>query len=300
MKIIFEIDKYMERLDFPMQARSAFLQLEQRLGEDAVGIQVFYQQIEQFMTKKTAFSEIEEQLKPIAKRFSISIYTVDMLFLLACLPNLFEKYMKANLPETLFWDTMMDSKYKLLECKTIHDVWGIFSGWWYLEFYHLERFALGRFQYERAAFDYDYYEKDEFVLNRGDTVINFHIPSSGAMTKELRLDSYKKAYRFFAKEIKNGILPMVCDSWLLFQEHHNMLPESSNIRSFINDFTILNQSESEQFGNAWRIYGKNDMESLQELPENSSLQRGYKQLLLAGGKAGSGYGVILFDGEKIL
>ena len=300
MRSVYEIDKYTEMLDFPVESRSALLQLEQNLSEDADAKQNFAQLVEKFLKVKTAFSEIEEPLKPIAERFSVSIYTLDMVFLLACLPNLFEKYRKANLPEFLFRDTMMDLKYKLLECKTVQDVWGIFVAGWYPEFYHLERFTLGRFQYECAEFNFDHYEKDGFVLHQGDTVINFHIPSSGAMTKDTRIESYRKAYQFFAKKRKNGILPMVCDSWLLFQEHNNMLPESSNIRSFMSDFTILKQSEEDSFGHGWRIYGKENLEPFQDLPEDSSLKRGYKNLLLAGKKTGSGYGLILFDGEEIL
>ena len=300
MDSMYEIKKYTEVLDFPAGAQSAFLRLEKNFGENAEAKQSFDQLISKFMTEKTAFSEIEEPLKPMAEQFAVSIYTVDMVFLLACLPNLSEKYRKANLPESLFRETMMDLKYKLLECKTVHDVWGIFVAGWYPEFYHLERFALGRFQYECAGFDCDHYEKDGFLLKRGDNVINFHIPSSGAMTKDIRMDSYRKAYQFYEKERINGVLPMVCDSWLLFPEHNNMLPDSSNIRSFMSDFTILRQSEEYNFSNGWRVYGKENLEPICDLPENSSLERGYKKLLLAGKKSGGGYGLILFDGEKIL
>jgi len=64
-----------------------------------------------------------------------------------------------------------------------------------------------------ADFDADCYEKCGNTLKRGDTVINFHIPSAGPLTDEKRLDSYKQAYKFFGG--KDGEpMAFVCGSWL--------------------------------------------------------------------------------------
>ena len=130
-------------------------------------------------------------------------------------------------------------------------------------------------------------------------MLNCHIPSSGPLTPEAVLDSLKRAYSFYADVQKEGILPVVCHSWLLYPPHYELF--GKNTKAFYDLFTVLRQDVSAENGDFWRVFNRPFSEDiLTDLPEDTSLRRGFKQFLLAGNKMGSGYGVLLFDGERVL
>ncbi len=64
----------------------------------------------------------------------------------------------------------------------------------------MTRFAHGWLQFENAPFTHKggCVTKCGYKIEENSTVINFHIPSSGiSLTDEVRLDSYKQAYKFY-------------------------------------------------------------------------------------------------------
>lgn len=206
---------------------------------------------------------------------------------------------RKGIDEEIFWKSIEDMHWKLLECKECEGVWGTFVPGWYRGFFDMTRFGLGRFQFEETGFDADYYEKCGVVLKRGDKVYNFHIPSAGPLTDEKRIDSYKQAYQFFGG--KDGEpMAFVCGSWLLYDGHREFLPENSNILRFMDDFDIIRSQEREKFSDGWRVFGRYSDGPVDDLPEDTSIRRAFKQRLQQGKPTGYGYGVILFDGEKIL
>ena len=58
--------------------------------------------------------------------------------------------------------------------------------------------------------------------------------------------------------------------------------------------------ETDEFDNAWRIYGADGNKPADELPRNTSIQRAYADWLKKGNKAGWGYGIFLFDGQQFI
>ena len=68
----------------------------------------------------------------------------------------------------------------------------------------------------------------------------------------------------------------------------------------MDDFEMVEWEEEEGFHNGWRVFGKDSDLPLEQLPEKTSLQKAYKKWLVDGNKAGHGYGIIVFDGEKIV
>ena len=209
-------------------------------------------------------------------------------------------YAREGISDEIYWDTMDDLRCKLLECKEVEGVWGIFVAPWYSGFLAMTRFALGRMQFELTTFGHGTYEKNGFTVNNNDIVINMHIPSSGKpFDTEARLDAYRRAYKFFHKDSSKPAV-FVCSSWLLYARHPEFLPEGSNILSFMKDFDIIKSEDSDHFGNDWRVFGGKTDCKPEELPRNTSLQRAYADRLMRGEPTGSGFGVFLFDGENIL
>ena len=77
--------------------------------------------------------------------------------------------------------------------------------------------------------------------------------------------------------------------------------ESVTNGSFMKDFEIIGADEMEEaFPDAWRVFGRYFDGDTEKLPIKNDLQRNYVKWLEAGNKVGEGYGIILFDGEKIV
>ena len=251
------------------------------------------------------YEKIDELLTPaaqIGEECGAHPYTSQFLLNAASAEPLLALYRERGVDEEIYWMSMHDLKWKFHECLERYNVPGSFVAHWFPRFFHMTRFALGRLQFEHATFNADSYSACGVELKRGDDVINIHIPSAGPLTKESRMDAYRRAYRFFKKDFEGDILPIVCHSWLLYPAHREFLPAHSNILSFMDDFDILFERQEEPgcFGNAWRVFGAAADRPMDTWPSDTGLRRAYLDWLRSGKGAGNGYGVILFDGENIV
>ena len=245
---------------------------------------------------------VEPLLEEIAQASGVHLYTVWELFLIQAAKPAREGYLEKGVPEDIVWDTWEDLKYKAIECKNVQGVWGNFVAHWYPIFFSNDIVKLGRLEYENVTYEGEVpYEKNGCVVRPGDKVKSVHIPSSGEpFDQAARLASYKKAYQFFKEELQGGPLVCVCGSWLLYPPYRGILSPTSNVVSFAGDWDILSSQESEEFHDAWRVFGAASKLPPEQWPEDTSMRRAYKKWILEGHKAGSGFGVLLFDGEKIL
>ena len=113
--------------------------------------------------------------------------------------------------------------------------------------------------------------------------------------------SYKMAYRYFRG--KYGFTDVVlfgCGTWLIYPPTVALCKEGSNMRSFAEDFEIISTRVDESGDSATRVFSCNYNGDPTYMPRRTSLQRSIADYLAAGNKMGVGYGVIPFDGEKIL
>ena len=292
------IKYFMEKIEFPQEAQEVFLNLCRKIEHVTGHREKLKELADRFMSGET--DGVYDELDVLAETMNVHSYTMSLMLMLWCGEELLVKYKEEEIPEEIYWDSMSDLKFKLMECYQVYGIWGTFVRSWYPGFYQMTRFALGRLQYEYSDFKLNRYEVDGNILKKDDRVINMHIPSSGSFSKEKRLDSYKRAFEFYKDDFGGKPIPMVCNSWLLYPQHREFLPEHLNIRSFMEDFTYIESETEEKFENAWRVFGKESMKAPNELPQNTSLQKAYAEHLMAGGKTGSGYGIFFFDGEKIL
>ena len=175
----------------------------------------------------------------------------------------------------------------------------------------MDIFKLGRLEYE----NHPYPGKEPYVLtigeriitiNPGDPVRSIHIPyNNDPFDLSARIASYQAAQDFFddaptGAKLSGGPLICFCDSWLLYPPYQPAWPTGSNAKDFSNDFDIVESSVSSDQKPTWRIFFDSADGPLKDLYEDTRMQRGLKQYYLAGGKNGSGLGVIIFDKGKIL
>ena len=178
--------EYMRGIDFPEEAITAVENAWERMRSGA-GPNLMGEAKQAFLNSGNG--DFEKLLEKIAEQSGVRREVADMAFLVSCLPEMRERYRKAGLPDTLFWDTAKDLTYKLKECFANRGVWGTFVTFWFPDFYRLERFCLGRLQFEHKAFPYSGVPG----LEKGQTVYNCHIPSSGPLTPESADDSFRRA-----------------------------------------------------------------------------------------------------------
>ncbi len=235
----------------------------------------------------------------IAERTGIHRYALDLLFFICLAKHCRELYDQAEIPLKIYHGSMLDLKYKLLECKKIYGVWGTFVAPWFYRFFELSRFALGRLQFEDDP-SCEAYEKDGIKLERGDWVITLHIPSSGKLKVEDCMESLRMAAEFYADRFPDGIAKFRCHSWLLAENHKDYLLPESAIRKFADLFDVAESVKDQNRGDWWRIFGKPYDESTEQYPAETSLQRAYLKMLADGNLPEMGLGYIFMKDGKIL
>lgn len=225
-------------------------------------------------------------------------------FLIFCCysKHLLEMYEKKGLDRKLWYDAMCDLRYKAVECRNVKGYWGSFVSGWFPGFFNMTRFALGRLQFEESAYGEEKiaYTKHGLNIKHGDKGLDVHIPSGSRMPYEEVLASYKQAYEFFPQYRYNGLLPIFAGSWLLHKAVFDSVKKGSNVDKFINDYDIITNWDTPEFPDCWRLFDMEYTGNPDDLPSDGSLRRGIVEYLRNGGVMGEGYGILIFDGEKVV
>ena len=234
-----------------------------------------------------------EALAPAIKRHK---FTVKLL-LYICLSRRTQLYYRErNLSEALWRGSMIDLRYKLEECREVWGICGTFVKDWFDGFFNLKRYTLGRLQFEVVPLHQDY-ERDGKRLQKGDPVINVHIPRTGTPLDATSCNgAFTLAARFFEKELKGCPPAFVCHSWLLYPINRTLLPERSNIRAFMERFDVCSSLD---YGNdhpdLWRLFDRPYTGDPDKLPYDTSVRRAYVDHIKAGGKTGEGSGIFFYE-----
>lgn len=298
------IQNFMARYNYPAEAKELFTKVLDDLDSDKTFGDAFDKIKDRFDRHYSPIDDkLLDALSVIAELKGYNQYTLHFVFLLCLTEELKWQYELLGIDEKIYYDTMDDLRCKLLECIACEEVPGTFVAGWFNGFFRLERFAYGRFQFEICNFgsDEDFVMSSGKVVHPGDVYVNFHIPSSGIpLTDEVRLASYKEAYKKVKNLFPDGNVLFGCGSWLLFPEYKKFLPADLNILKFQDDFELVHYNEKDNFGDAWRVFGKDSDLPFDQLPQNTRMRKAFAQWLIGGGKTGSGFGLFLFDGEKIV
>lgn len=198
--------------------------------------------------------------------------------MLLCALQTYNEYCRMGISERVFSDTM---KFCTRFVKEHYDIYGVYSftwAWWFPRQLSMREFRIGSFEYE-------------MICDNEKKLINIHIPADADMSIEAMKKSYEDARAFFKTYFPEYTkADMVCCSWLLSPVLDKMLPLNSNIRNFRKSFDIIEVYSNSNEGIRW-LYSREDL-LLEDLPENTSLQKKMKKYLLEGNCTGSGYGVL--------
>ena len=218
-------------------------------------------------------------------------YTAELLIFLCLTQYLREAYEKRGLDIRIFYDTVLDLKYKNEECKLVKGIVGSFVTEWFFKFFDMTRFALGRLQFQVIDFGYNY-EKGGITLTPESKVIDVHIPRSLQPLDAKSCDeAFAMAKAFFTDEI-GDVCAFVCHSWLLYPEHEAILSHESNVYRFMKRFDVIRSGVSRGKGDLWRLFDTDEKDP-DKLPADTSMRRAYVNHLKNGGNVGWGFGVLI-------
>lgn len=287
----------MEKTGFPVDARQELLTQGQKLLQPSLA-EDFGKLMEDYRKSDYDGWAVKAEVEELAGKAGMHPYTLWLLLLIECSGKAKPLYMAKGISEKVYWDTFTDLKYKLWECWDNYGVWGNFVAFWYGIFFRADIVKLGRLEYENRIYYMDTpYTFGDVSVGKGDSVISVHIPSSGEpFDRASVLESLRLAYTHFGRDK----LVCICHSWLLYPGYESVYPEGGNVRDFRALFDVVCSADSEEFGDGWRVFASAWGSEPAQLPEKTAMQRAFKKHILAGGKHGDAFGVLIFDGKEIV
>ena len=287
---------FLEMFDYPEASRPVLCDAYTRICNDARWGERYQDLMRRYAGNKDCdYKLLAEDMAEISQAAGIHRYTGQLLMYICLSRQLREFYREAWIAESVWLDSMMDLKYKLLECKAVYGIWGTFTNW-FDKFFTLNRFAMGRLQYEMSTLNRDY-SKHGVTLNPQSKVLGVHIPRTLTRLDRQSVEaSFAQADRFFRDWFAGEPTVFACGSWLLFPRHRQMLPPESNIVGFMDRFDIIDHGFSKDYSEVWRLFDCLYTPELDKMPQDSTLRRAYVDLMRRGEKTGWGFGVCVYSG----
>lgn len=290
MKDITTIKTFAENIGLPEEAQNvAFPLCEKIISAFAEDYEAIHQNMQRSELIFALAAKMEEGRDPVMLAVCLLLGT-----------DAYDYYKERGISEEIYWSSMRDITVWTKTCMKMRGHVGLYEYGWIINFLQASIVRLHRLEFHIISFmDDKTWTKAGVTVNGGDPVINIHIPEDGPLTHEDVIESYRQAYRYFGC---SGARAFVCSSWLLYPGNYEFLSERSNIRKFMNDFDIITRHDSRWSSDLWRVFGPCfPCDDLAKLPEDTELRRNMKQYLNDHDfTTGSGYGIFMFDGEKII
>ena len=189
-----------------------------------------------------------------------------------------------RIPEEIWIETMKAFPRFISEHRRSYGYDGFDRAGWTVRQAGARIFRIGELEYELAETEA---RKRE---------IGVHIPSDARLEPERLNDSLTRADAFLREFFPEWAgLPKTCESWLLSPVLKEWLPPDSRILRFQEAFDLLENLPDNDAALEWVFHvaeGQRAGLALAGLPEDTSLQKNMKALLLSGGKPGAAYGVL--------
>ncbi len=234
----------------------------------------------------------------------------DPMFKLALiysyLPYIKSKYDKSGISEDIFFDTMSDIKIWIDDYIQKSGKIGLKELNWIIHHMNMNLFKVGRLQYQKSVFPYKkQYINNGIEIKYKDKVWSVHIPRGEKLNARLCEESFdrfeKFAERFVPEYPKDKF---VCNSWFLYPENKSFMSKSSNIITFAKMFDLIESKEYPSI--TYRFIFNADINNkkltehkkrfgnygfIENLPNETSLQKSCINYILNGGSLGDGFGV---------
>lgn len=266
-----------EQIGLPVQAIEQLQRVEKTLDTKPVQEQI--ERLTDVSAAREAYLQLRETLKEDADGWKMLLCQMKAADLCR------EHYRKQKIGEEIFVDTMRCFSRFIRECHGMSGHFAFDRGWWTWRQLCMSLFRLGDLECELCT-------------RENERVISLHIPSDADLSPAAVDRSLGQIVGFVQRYFPQwAAAPMVCDSWLLSPALQTMLSQDSNIRAFAARFTIEEyRSQDKEFFRWLFAVGANT--PLEQLPEQTGLQKAAKTYLQAGGSIGAAYGVMRSGSQK--
>lgn len=267
--ILKRIEQLCKEIDMPKEATEAVL---------AYGGQQKWEELQPSMNKlfneetwEEGRKELKEALGEDAKGFGM------LCCMLQCAMMSGERYEEKGISHEIYTETMKCFSRFVREHKESFGDYGFDRDFWTPR-------QLSGLLYRIGELEYELLERE------GKKLVDIHIPSDVRLEKEALSRSVREAAAFLKENYPAyAEADMVCHSWLLSPTLKEVLPAESRILTFQEFFDLTETGQNCGFME-W-VFKRDDL-SLEELPENTSLQRNLKKYLLDGGRVKDAKGVL--------
>lgn len=225
----------------------------------------------------------EKGLQELRENLGEDPYGMKMLTcMLNCGLKTHLRYQTWGISDKIFIDSLKCFSRFVQEHRESFGVYGFDREWWTVRQLSGKLFRIGELEYE-------------FIegRKRGKELhyISLHIPSDADLDLKKVHRSYEQAGVFVHKYFPEYEGEEVrCCSWLLSPALREILPSTSKILRFQEEFVIQHVDEESNSFLQW-VYKRTDI-LWEELPEETTLQRNLKQYILSGKKLGEGEGYL--------
>lgn len=257
----------LERINMPRRTADEILALS--LDYDAMEASV--RKLYQPATWTEGLNELKAALAPDergVKMLTLMLHYADLAW---------ADYAKRGISEQIYVDTMKIFSRFVREHKASYGYEGFDREFWTTRHLCLRLFRIGSLEYER-------WEKD------GQPRLSVHIPSDADMTLPSLRASFEQMRDFMCRYFPEyADTERECDSWMLSPCLKELLPPSSHVLGFQRSFTLTDYDPDAPDYLEWVFKlrpAQQERTRLEDLPENTSLQRSMKRYVLGGGKVG--------------
>jgi len=209
---------------------------------------------------------------------------------LETLPDVRRFHAERGISDEVSWATLADLGQQLKVHRRTFGEYGLETHWWMTIHWTGQIYALGRLQFLLHQVPADMPVPG---TEPGEWVIGVHIPETGPLTPELVDDSFDQAREFFPRYFPEyPVKTATLWSWLIDPYLLDNLPPDSNMVRFGRRFTPYGTPNDSQDGAIFFTFRTHGLDRLDELPQDTTLQRLVVNRIKEGGTWQSAYGYV--------
>ena len=205
-------------------------------------------------------------------------------------PDIRRFHSERGIPDEISWASLADLGQQLKVSRRTHGEYSLETHWWLTIAWTGQIYALGRLQFLLHQVPAD---KPVPGTEPGEWIIGVHIPETGPLTPEAVDDSFAQAREFFPRYFPEyPVKTANLWSWLIDPYLLDNLPQDSNMVRFGRRFTPYGEPNDSQDSAIFFTFRTHGTDHLDDLPQDTRLQRLVVERIKNGGTWQSGYGYL--------
>jgi hypothetical protein len=252
---------------------------------------------EKLEVDRTVVKEFAESLRRVLGTFPAEgdfkapdDWRISLAMFLETLPDIRRYHQQLGVSDEVSWATLADLGRQLSVSRRTNGEFGLETHWWATIHWSGMIYALGRLQFLLHQVPDS---KPVPGTEPGEWVIGVHIPETGPLTPEAVDDSFAQAREFFPRVFPEyPVKTATLGSWLIDPYLLDNLPQESNMVRFGRRFTPYSEPTDSQDSAIFFTFRTHGLGHLDELPQDTTLQRLVVRRIKEGGTWQTAFGYL--------